>query len=390
MGEIVAAFGTVHAPQLIVRPPDEDPAMLDASIAAMRELGKILDETKPDAILFLGSDHLETFSMTCIPTFALIGGMHANAEFVGRNYEKPIHTEMVEDFLVKLIHEGFDIAYSERAVLGHTFAVPFEYLIENRNIPLIPLHTNVYMPPLPTPQRCAALGRAIAKIIKGGRQRVAIIASGGMSHYPGTTKYPTPEFEFDRWMISQLEIGNADAVLRLEPEQLDEAGNTEMLNWCIMLGAIGPVPGELLQYTPTWHHGHCMMRFIPARERRTPVLKVSEEYGGFKFKNQGFEFYKHPPASAQQLNRLLFDMRQNTALCQRIIEDFDSVAEEYKLEPHQRQAAHGLVDVGGAKLVSEYVPPLRDAGAHPLSALMSLLTIYPMSRKAFGGSKSTH
>ena len=129
MGEIVAAFGTVHAPQLIIRPPDEKPEMLDASIAAMRELGKILDETKPDVIVFLGSDHLETFSMKCIPTFAIIGGNRAIAEFAGRNYELPIHSELAEDFLDKLIHEGFDIAYSEDAVLGHTFAVPFEYLI---------------------------------------------------------------------------------------------------------------------------------------------------------------------------------------------------------------------------------------------------------------------
>ena len=62
MAEIVAAFGVCHAPQLIWRPPDEKPEMLDASIAAMAELGKVLDETKPDVILFLGSDHLETFS----------------------------------------------------------------------------------------------------------------------------------------------------------------------------------------------------------------------------------------------------------------------------------------------------------------------------------------
>src|SRR5499426_3342625 len=220
MGEIVAAFGTVHAPQLIIRPPDEDPAMLDASIAAMRELGKILDETKPDAIVFLGSDHLETFSMTCIPTFALIKGTRAIAEFAGRNYEMPIHTAMAEDFLDKLIHEGFDIAYSERAMLNHTFAVPFEYLIEKRNIPLIPLHTNVYMPPLPTPQRCATLGRAIAKIIKGRRERVAIIASGGMSHFPGTTKYLNPEFDFDRWLVSQFEAGHGDALLNMTGTQL--------------------------------------------------------------------------------------------------------------------------------------------------------------------------
>src|SRR5262244_285937 len=156
MGEIVAAMATCHAPQLFTYPQDEDPAQLDASIAAMRELGKILDETKPDVIVFLGSDHLETFSMKCIPTFAIIGGRRAIAEFAGRNYDLPIHSEMAEDLLDKLIHQGFDIAYSEDAVLGHTFAVPFEYLIEKRNIPIIPFHTNVYMPPLPTAARCAA------------------------------------------------------------------------------------------------------------------------------------------------------------------------------------------------------------------------------------------
>ena len=65
MGEIAAAFGTVHAPQLIIRPPDENPQMLDASIAAMRELGKILDETKPDVILFTGTDFQG--SSMCLP-----------------------------------------------------------------------------------------------------------------------------------------------------------------------------------------------------------------------------------------------------------------------------------------------------------------------------------
>ena len=42
-----------------------------------------------------------------------------------------------------------------------------------------------------------------------------------------------------------------------------------------LLGAIGAVPGELVQYTPTWHHGHGMMRFLPARERATPPVASS-------------------------------------------------------------------------------------------------------------------
>ena len=49
MGQIVAAMATVHAPQLFTYPPSEDPAQLDADIAAMRQLGQDLDEIKPDA-----------------------------------------------------------------------------------------------------------------------------------------------------------------------------------------------------------------------------------------------------------------------------------------------------------------------------------------------------
>src|SRR5215510_8689443 len=87
MGEIVAAFGVCHSPHLLTRPPDEVPEQSEASIAAMRELGKLLDETKPDVILFLGSDHLETFSMTCIPTFAIIAGDRVVAEHGGFRYD---------------------------------------------------------------------------------------------------------------------------------------------------------------------------------------------------------------------------------------------------------------------------------------------------------------
>src|SRR5215467_353546 len=176
MGEIVAAMATCHAPQLFTYPPDEDPAQLDASIDAMRELGKTLDETKPDVIVFIGSDHLETFSIGCVPTFAILAGSRAIAEFAGRRFDLPIHREMAEDLLYKLVSADFDIAYSEDAVLGHTFAVPFEFVIAGRDIPVIPIHTNVYLPPLPSPKRCAALGWEIARVIRSRPERVAIIA----------------------------------------------------------------------------------------------------------------------------------------------------------------------------------------------------------------------
>ena len=382
MGEIVAAFVTAHAPQLITRPPDENPEQLDASIAAMRELGAILDETRPDVIVFLGSDHLETFSLTCYPTFGIVAGNTAVARFGGKEFHHPIHREMAEDFLTKLVDRDFDMAYSEDAELGHTFVTPFQYVIAKREIPVIPFFTNVYLPPLPSTRRCLALGAAIADIIKDRKERVCILASGGMSHYPGTWKYPTPEFEFDRWLVGELEAGRTESLLNMTAAQLDETGNTELLTWVTLFGAIGNLPGELVQYTPTWHHGHAFMRFLPKRERKRPPLVVEEKFGSFKFKNSGFEFYVHPPASSYALNRLLFDVRHDGVLRQRIIDNLDEVAEQYGLDAIGRKGARALIDVAGAKVVSDFTKPLVEAGAHPLQALMSLHVIFSLSHKA--------
>lgn len=374
MGEIVAAMATCHAPQLFTYPQDEDPAQLDASIAGMRELGELLDETRPDVILFLGSDHLETFAINCVPTFAIIAGNRAHAEFAGRTYDLPIHREMAEDLLNKLVRADFDMAYSEDAVLGHTFAVPFEFVIGGREIPVVPIHTNVYMPPLPTPKRCAAFGQAIAEVVASRSERVAIIASGGMSHYPGTWKYPQPEFEFDRWILSELEHGKTESLYNLTSEQLDEVGNTELLPWAVMLGAIGNVPGELVQYTPTWHHGHAMMRFLPGRERATPPEVAPPAY---VFKGEGgFQFYAHPPAEAYQLNKLLFDMRHDSNLRRRLLTEFDGVTTEYQLREDCMDAARALAEAGTTAKVSDNAGRLVAAGAHPLHALMTLHAVH--------------
>ncbi len=378
MGEIVAAMVTCHAPQLFTYPPDEDHAQLDASIAGMRELGKLLDETGPDVIIFLGSDHLETFSIGCVPTFAMVAGSRAIAEFAGRSYDLPIHREMAEDLLCRLVGADFDVAYSEDAVLGHTFAVPFEFVIAGRGLPVIPIHTNVYLPPLPSPKRCAALGREIARAIASRSERVAIIASGGMSHYPGTWKYPQPEFDFDQWMIAELERGHADALFEMTTEQLDEVGNTELLPWSIMLGAIGNLPGELVQYTPTWHHGHAMMRFLPARPRTTAPGETPPKY---QFKNQGFEFYKHPPASAYKLNKMLFEVRHDSALRRRLLDDLDAVATEWGLSAEEKEATRAIATVGQAQKISDNAAALIAAGAHPLQALMSLHAVHGEFRK---------
>jgi len=206
MGEIVFAAATVHAPQLFTYPPSEDKAQLDADIAAMRELGKNLDEIKPDAVMVIGSDHLETFFLSAVPTFAIVGGEKSKAAFARKSYALPIHP-FTEEILNDLVADGFDLTYSQDAELGHAFAAVYEWVIEGRSVPVIPVFVNTYLPPLPTARRCAQLGAAIRDAILKSPYRVAIVASGGMSHYPGAWKYPQPAFDFDWWAIAHMERG---------------------------------------------------------------------------------------------------------------------------------------------------------------------------------------
>src|SRR5271165_2120124 len=222
MGEIVFAAATVHAPQLFTYPPSEDKAQLDADIAAMRVLGEDLDETKPDLVIVIGSDHLETFFLSSVPTFAIVAGSDSKAHFANKNWKLPVHLDFADDLLAKLVQRGFDMAYSQDAVLGHSFADVYEWVIGDRKIPVVPFFVNAYLPPLPTPQRCIALGQAMAEIIESRPERVAIVASGGLSHYPGTWKYPQPAYDFDYWAIAQMERGNFEPLEKLTAEQLDE------------------------------------------------------------------------------------------------------------------------------------------------------------------------
>ena len=377
MGQIVAAGGTAHAPQFFTYPPTEDFKQLDASVAAMRLLGQqMLDGPKPDAVIVIGSDHLETFFLSAVPTFALIAGERVKAAFAGRAYDLPCHP-MAEGLLEHLMNAGFDMVYSQDAELGHAFAAPFEWVLEKREIPVIPIFVNSYLPPLPTARRCAALGKAIAEFIAQRPERVAIIASGGLSHYPGTWKYPQPAYEFDRWAIAQMERGNTEAILSMTNKQFDETGNTEMLSWAVMLGALGPQRGELLTYQPTWHHGHAVMRFLPAPQTAADTAPLAP----YAFSGDTNEFYAHPSPSSYNLNKLLYDLRHDAGLRRRMIENPAALAEERQLSAREAAVIDSLLDEDIDMLRNRKPHPIVEAGAHPLGLLMSLMAVQGEMRK---------
>ena len=98
---------------------------------------------------------------------------------------------------------------------GHTQAIYF--LNEDLEIPVVPIAVNTAAPPLPTMDRCFQVGELVRQSIESWEsdKKVAIVASGGLSHWVPIPKIDS-EKEEDQGLIQILKNG------RQEIEQLDE------------------------------------------------------------------------------------------------------------------------------------------------------------------------
>ncbi|MEJ0070809.1 MAG: hypothetical protein WDO24_21100 [Pseudomonadota bacterium] len=136
--------------------------------------------------------------------------------------------------------------------------MPLSLLTPDYDVPLVPIHMNCVMPPMPAPARCFEVGRVIADIIRRCRpagERVAIMATGGLSHDPGGPKYFQVDESFDRWFLDLLAQGDAARVLReVTIERMVAAGDggtTELLAWLVALGMVGDRKARTICYEPT-------------------------------------------------------------------------------------------------------------------------------------------
>ena len=72
-----------------------------------------------------------------------------------------------------------------------------------------------------------------------GDERVAVVATGGLSHEPGGPRYFWVDEEFDRWFLGLLKQGDHAALLReCTLERMEAAGSggtAELLAWILAL-----------------------------------------------------------------------------------------------------------------------------------------------------------
>ncbi len=344
MGEIVAAIGTAHAPQLLTRPDSEDPRQLEEMEKAFRTLQGRLAELRPDVVLILANDHVENFYLNVVPPFVVFTGTEARGHFAGLDFRYRGHPELARALLEEGLRLGVDLAYSQNAYLGHSFVVPLHYLLPDPAPAVIPFFVNTYLPPQPWPNRCYQVGQALGEIIRRRPERVALVASGGLSHYPGTDLYPHPDNDFDAELLKSIQAGELHHLAAFTPMELDRHGNLELLQWLVMLGIMGHEPPcELVTYQPSWHHGYAMIWW----DMQAPARPAERHY-----------VYADP--ARYPLNTALFTLMNDRPLRQRFLADADAAIAEFALSEEEREAVK-----------SRDTKRLTALGAHPFLAFMA-------------------
>jgi protocatechuate 4,5-dioxygenase beta chain len=291
MASIVAVCATIHSPGLTGWIDEEEEPKRRSILRGLDRLRDRLLATRPDVILGIANDHMLTSPPYNMPDFAIGVAEQHSGPAPGiddwlrlKPFTVAGHRPLACHLVNEAMHLGVNFVVHEKVDFDDNFSVPLTYLNPGMRIRFIPVLLNCFVPPQPTPERCYAAGAVLRQIIQErwpGDERVAVVATGGLSHEPGGPRNFDVDEEFDRWFLGMLS-GNAphEQVLReCTIDRMDQAGvggTTELLAW-LMAMAFAEGPAEVLAYEPThvWRCGSGMVWWPRVANVRSPAMALA-------------------------------------------------------------------------------------------------------------------
>jgi protocatechuate 4,5-dioxygenase beta chain len=245
----------------------------EQALRATAEMRRRLERARPDVLLMFSNDHLLNWPINNVPEYTVgIADEHVGPadwfdEWLAmEKYRVPGHPGLARFIVNEGARRGLSLAWLREMQFDDGISVPTHYLNPDARFRLVPITMNCTVPPIPTPARAYEVGRTMRGIIEAwpGSERVAVIATGGLSHEPGGPRYFWVDEEFDRWFLDLLKRGDHEALLaECTLERMEAAGSggtAELLAWIVVL-ACTRGPADVLAYMPAiaWRSGTGMV-----------------------------------------------------------------------------------------------------------------------------------
>lgn len=244
MAEIVAVHAVSHTP-VMLNFPDAIPADLLADIrVAFRRTGEAILAARPQALVVLSDDHVHNFFLNNLPPLCIGAAERYPAPIEhwlkADKRELPGDASLGAYLLNHAMQSGFDPALSMELTLDHGVITPLELAGIPRDLPVVPVLINCVQPPLPAVARCHAFGHWLGRALREypDLDRVAVLATGGISHDLATPRMGLVNEDFDREFLRLIEAADASGAVRFVTEHVHEAGNgaEELRMWLAAMG----------------------------------------------------------------------------------------------------------------------------------------------------------
>lgn len=144
--------------------------------------------------------------------------------------------------------EDFDIATAAKQFDGRTIGHAYTFVrLRLLGDMVVPAFINCYYPPnQSSASRCYAFGHALRRAIETwrGDLRVAVIVSGGLSHF-------VIDEELDRQLLRGIAEKRSDLITSLPAGKLN-SGSSEIRKWIAVAAAMEPAEVASVEYTPCY------------------------------------------------------------------------------------------------------------------------------------------
>ena len=202
----------------------------------------------------VGSDHFHQLWLDNMPQFLVGKAPFFDANWYNEEREFGLPRMLLageEDLAAHILREGldagFDLAFSNELRIDHSVTCPIITLRPQADLPIVPVYTNIFAPPMPRPSRFVQLGRTLRQLVESwpADKRVAIIGTGHLSLELGGPRQfgeHGPDPEFDRKAVAWIANGDIDGALaEVTLDSLHAPGNAThgFMDFMLMMGAAG-------------------------------------------------------------------------------------------------------------------------------------------------------
>lgn len=324
MADIIAGIAMSHSPMIMTSEAAAG-SKGQRFISKANEMKQWLKKSGVEVIILISDDHFNSYFYDHIPSFTIgIGECEGWGDWDIPPYNIPVRQDLAKHLLNIGLEHSIDFAFTMKMKVDHGHTQAIYFLNDELNIPVVPIAVNTAAPPLPTMDRCFQLGEVVRKAIEtwDSDKKVAIVASGGLSHWVPIPKIDS-EKEEDQALIHILKNG------RQEIEQLEEYqetrkirvtsiksgpvneewdrvflkkvtekdfrslrdwsaddiekhggnGGQEIRNWLVLLGALQDMDAEISFYEPIpeWVTGMAIVQFTqPISDKHDNSLKEQQ------------------------------------------------------------------------------------------------------------------